>query len=69
MSAVRDGDVLLPSSPAPVSRDGDEAALLARWLHNRSPHRIRAYQSTMTRFLSANYSRIRLRAAYHHPFD
>jgi len=52
MRAVGDGNALLSPSPTLMSRDGDEGALLTSWLHNRSPHSIRAYRSNIARFLA-----------------
>ncbi len=44
-----------PSVAPPVGvsgRDADEAALLASWLHGRSPHSARAYTANLRRFLA-----------------
>jgi len=61
MSAGRAGRVTLSPLPAPVSQvevvagtahDVDEAALLASWLHDRSPHSARAYSANIRRFFA-----------------
>jgi len=40
------------SQDAPVGRTEDIQALLASWLHNRSPHSARAYTANIARFLA-----------------